>query len=136
MKTLLESIIGRRGSSIRSKSKDLKSFGDLEYGDIVIIQKRMVPDRGGKYFIYLPKEICYLLFNNLREDVFVTCNLNDKLVPLSYWKADGFNNYGFPFFEKGAAEIVSYEGHVQEYNSIKTREDVKRIFDKYNLPIS
>lgn len=134
MKTLLESIIGRRGSSIRSKSKDLKSFGDLEYGDIVIIQNRAT--RGSKYFIYLPKEICYFLFNNLREDAFVTCNLNDKLVPLSYWKADGFNYYNFPIFTRGAAEIVSYEGHVQEYNSIKTREDVKRIFDKYNLPIS
>jgi len=134
MKTLQESIIGRKGSSIRSKSKALRCFGDLEYGDIVIIQN--YSRRDSKYYIYLPKEICSPLFNFLREDAFVTCNLNDKLVPLSYWKADGFNYYGFPLFAAGAAEIVSYEGHVREYNSIKTQVDVKRIFDKYNLPIS
>ena len=137
MRTLQESIIGRRGSQQgRSKSKELKCFEDLEYGDIVIIQNRALS--GSKYYIYLPKGICYLLFNRtlLREDAFVTCNLNNKMVPLSYWKADGFNHFDFPFFTRKSAEIVSREGHVQEYYSIKTEGDVKRIFDKYNLPIS
>ena len=135
MKTLQESIIGRRGSHRHFKLKELRCFGDLEYGDIVIIQNHIFP--GSKYYIYLPKGICYLLFNTrLREDAFVTCNRNNNLVPITYWKADGFNHYDFPLFTRGNAEIVSYEGHVQEYNSIKTPEDVKLIFDKYNLPIS
>lgn len=126
MKSIIESIIGRKG-----ESKVLRSFKDLRYGDVVEIY-----DDGDEVntciYIYMPlKNIKQIL----REyDGFVTWN-ND-VGSISYWPSSNFEQR-FPNHKHywDSVKITRYVTHINEWQSISDGDDIKKLFNKYNIPI-
>lgn len=119
MKTLSESIIGRKGTY----RKDIipKSFDDLEYGDFIEISG----DLGG-VFLYVPHSVANMFFN-ADADAFIR--------PSDYWSTLSYGSY-FPYNFGKAHKIERIIGSVSEneYNNLKTKNDVSHLFNKYKMP--
>jgi len=119
MKTLSESIIGRKGAY----RKDIipKSFDDLEYGDFVKISG----DFGGT-FLYVPHHVTNTVFN-VDTDGFIR--------PSDYWTTLSYISY-FPYNFRKSHKIERIIGQVSkyEYENLKTKNDVSRLFNKYKMP--
>ncbi len=118
MRTLSESIIGRKGVDYKPSKNpgNIYDGQDLEYGDIVTI------DHTTKHFIYLPtSQVQWWKYSMPKaQNVLVRYNSSFASIPASY-TCDLTHDYKFV-------------RHVREYRNIKTPEDLKRIFDKYNIP--
>lgn len=116
MKTLSESIIGRKGTY----RKDIipESFYDLEYGDFIEISGRF-----GGTFLYVPYSAVFDA-----KDVFIR--------PSEYWQAESYND-SFPYDHINRThKIERIIGQVSkdEYENLKTKNDLSHLFDKYNMP--
>ena len=120
MKTLSESIIGRKGISYR-KGIIPKSLDDLEYGDFVEISG----DFGG-IFLYVPHSVSNMVFGTNR-DTFIR--------PSDYWATLSYGSY-FPYNSRKSHKIERIIGQASkdEYENLKTKNDVSRLFNKYNMP--
>lgn len=122
MKTLSESIIGRKGAY----RKDIipKSFYDLEYGDFVEISG----DLEGA-FLYIPQHIANNLFNAKGDmgDVFV--RYSDFL-----WAGLFKSFFPYNYIREAKIERIIRSTDEDEYKNLKTRNDVSRLFKKYNIP--
>ena len=132
MKSIKESIIGRRGVSGK-----LHKFDDLKYGDIVIID---MPDERKMFeCIYVPEHIAMKVISyspgptdNFGRFISIDPNGRD----ITYFRADKFVN-DFPdcpeddefFYSK----ITSKIGHTEEYVSLEDKRDVISLFKKYKL---
>lgn len=120
MKTLSESIIGRKGISYQ-KDRIPKSFDELEYGDFIEISG----DFGGT-FLYVPHSVTNMIFN-FDEDTFIR--------PSDYWKTGSYRS-SFPYNYRKSHKIERIIGQASkyEYENLKTKNDVSRLFNKYNMP--
>jgi hypothetical protein len=132
MKSIKESIIGRKGVSGK-----LHKFNDLKYGDIVVID---IPDKRKMFdCIYVPEYIAMKVISDNpgpTDDFgrFICIDPNGKDV--GSFRADRFVD-DFPncpeddefFYSK----ITNKIGHAKEYVSLKDEKDVINLFMKYNL---
>lgn len=121
MKTLYESIIGRK--SVYRRDRMPKSFDDLEYGDFIEISGQF-----GGTFLYVPHYVNNMVFNVDRDmDAFIR--------PSDYWMTVSYS-FSFPYNSRSTHKIERIIGHVSEneYNNLKTKNDVSRLFNKYNMP--
>lgn len=119
MRHISESIIGRRGGDYKSSKipGELYPGQDLEYGDII------APDGMNVYYICLPVEQCigwWSKYDRPRAQTTLVRYSSTNVYRACY-TCDLTRNYKF----------VRY---IREYRNIKTIEDLKRIFDKYNIP--
>lgn len=121
MKHINESIIGRKGSAKSPKIPgNIYPEQDLDYGDVVMYFNT--------YYIYLPT-IQHLHWWRDKDGLkhfsgmFVRYN-SSKLPPRANYIVGGVVSENY--FE--------YVTTVREYKNIKTPEDLKHIFDKYNIP--
>jgi len=131
MKSITESIIGRRGVSGK-----LHKFDDLKYGDFVVID--MPAEQKMFDCLYVPEYIAMkvISYPGPTDDFgrFICVDHNGK--DISSFRADKFVD-DFPdcpeddefFYSK----IVNKIGHTEEYVSLKDRKDVINLFKKYNL---
>lgn len=139
MKQLKEALIGRSNEKNSStRIKNLRSFNDLEYGDIVRAFSNLDEDDtikgkdGYCYYIYLPKKIVedIVRFELVDDSVdsyvdsFITTDIG------LLWPAGDFKPR-FPRHVIYDVSIVSIEGHVNNYKSISTEADVIKILSKY-----
>ena len=123
MKTLSESIIGRKGTPYRNRKGEIpKSLDDLEYGDFIEISG----DFGGT-FLYVPRHVTSTIFND-DVDAFVK--------PSNYWTIGSYG-FSFPYSSRGSHKIerIIWSVRENEYKNLKTRNDLFHLFDKYNIPI-
>jgi len=120
MKTLSESIIGRKGISYR-KGIIPECFDDLEYGDFIEISG----DYGGT-FLYIPHHVTNVVFD-VDADAFIR--------PSDYWTTLSYDSY-FPYNFRKSHKIERIIGQASkdEYENLKTKNDVSRLFNKYNMP--
>lgn len=121
MRTLQESIIGRKGAY--RKGIIPKSLDDLEYGDLIEISGQF-----GGVFLYVPQHVVNKIFvNEVNEDAFIE--------PSSYWRAGEFS-ISFPYNSRKSHRIEKIIGSVREdeYNNLETKNDLSRLFKKYNIP--
>jgi hypothetical protein len=118
MKHINESIIGRRVVDYKPSKRPGNMYDgqDLEYGDVVTI------DKSETHFIYLPgSQVRWWKYSMpIAQSVLVRFNSYFKSPPASY-TCDLTHNYEFV-------------RRVREYKNIKTPEDLKRVFDKYDIP--
>ena len=122
MKRISESIIGRRGS-YKSSSKtpgQIYPARDLEYGDVV----KVAPE----YYIYLPVEQHLhwwgsAIQRGISSQPGIPVRYNSNITGRASILTDNPSRYKYEFV-----------GYVKEYKDIKTPEDLKAIFDKYNIP--
>lgn len=123
MKSIAESIIGRRGTTPGLPS----SFKGLRYGDVIEIY-----DNGDVSMrIYMPLENIKQISQNY--DGFVTWN-ND-VSDISYWPSSAFEQR-FPKHDyHEGVKITQYITHINEWQSISGGNDIKKLFNKYNIPI-
>jgi len=120
MRTLQESIIGRKGTPYRKPIP--KSFDDLEYGDFIEISGIF-----GGTFLYVPHSVSDIYFNN---------NVDAFIRPSDYWTAETFK-FSFPYHNTDKThKIEKIIGSVSEneYSNLKTKKDVSHLFNKYNIP--
>lgn len=119
MRTLSESIIGRRGGAYKSSKTpgDLYPGQDLEYGDVV------VSNGINTYYICLPTKQCIKWWGKYAgpNAQTVLIRYSSSNVCQACYTCDLTRNY----------EFVRY---ISEYRNIKTPEDLKTVFDKYNIP--
>lgn len=116
MRHISESIIGRRGAYKSSKiSGNIYGGQDLEYGDVVLWGSNT-------YYIYLPDSQWKLWWKSARPK---PQELLVRYSPSNVHRA--CYNYDFTCNYK-------FVRHVGEYKTIHTIDDLKRIFDKYNIP--
>ena len=139
MRTLQESIIGRKGN-LRN---DLRSFSDLRYGDVLLIKLGSTSAHSlstTTCCLYLPEKITKQLFPQLPKF------LKDRLGRFVYFsgafedemcsfKASNYKD-NFPKDHLNSSEIIECINHIEEYDylQLKTDQDVLELFDKYNLP--
>ena len=130
MKSITESIIGRK-----STPKSLRSFDNLRYGDVV-----EVCDEGNiDMYIYIPlkqlKDIRSSYGLSMEADGFVRYDPNPR-GHLSYWDASVFRQT-FPESEIWGelVKITKYITHINEWQSISDGDDIKKLFNKYNIPV-
>lgn len=118
MRHISESIIGRRGDYKSSKiSGNIYSGQDLEYGDVVLWGSNT-------YYIYLPYSQCKSWWNKFSP--------RSKSQALLVRYSPSNNIYHACYNDDTSnCKFVRY---ISEYRNIKTPEDLKRIFDKYNIP--
>lgn len=134
MKSIKESIIGRRGIS-----RELHKFNDLRYGDFVTIE---IPSNHNYVgvFLYVPDDIAKLVCD-LRHGPygfgrFISAKkyIDEYVVPEI--NAANFKD-NFPECPKDKvnlySKITNYNGHTEEYKSIKDKKDVVDIFKKYRF---
>lgn len=140
MRQLKEALIGKANvKNSSSRKRDLNSFKDLEYGDIVSMTSSLEIDDtikgkdGYCYYIYLPASI-------VKEVVYSACGDEDLLE--SYvdsfvttdigllWPAVDFKPK-FPRHVMYDVNLVSIEGHVNNLKSISSEDDVVKILSKY-----
>jgi len=124
MRTLSESIIGRKGS-YKSSSKIPGRFylaRDLEYGDIV--------KAAFEYYIYLPvaQHLHWWMGATATQRIISS----QSGIPVRY---NSTTSRGASLLSVDPS-IFKYEfvGYAEEYKDIKTPEDLKAVFDKYNIP--
>lgn len=127
MKSITESIIGRKGVS-----KALRSFKDLQHGDVVEIYD----DENVGMYIYMPLKNIKQISQDISQDYdgFVTWNNDDGVV--SYWPSSAFKQR-FPNHKHfwDSVKITRYVTHINEWQSISDGDDIKNLFNKYNIPI-
>ena len=128
MKSISESIIGRK-----STPKVLRSFKDLRYGDVIEINNEL--DGVTMAYIYMPmKLIKRHTYNSYDFDGFITYkgNVNFRV---SFWRSSEFIR-AFPEHEDWGSlvKISRYITHINEWQSISGGDDIKKLFDKYNIP--
>lgn len=118
MKTLSESIIGRKGAY---RNIIPKSFDDLEYGDFVEISGNF-----GGTFLYVPHHVTNMVFN---------VDVDGLIRPSDYWMTISYSS-SFPYNYRKTHKIERIIGWASkdEYENLKTKNDVSRLFDKYNMP--
>jgi len=123
MKSITESIIGRKGAT-RLPS----SFEGLRYGDVVEIINDL-DDITGAY-VYMPMKLIKQHYN---FDGFITYKEND----FSFWRSGEFRQ-AFPKHEDWGSlvKISQYITHINEWQSISSKDDIKKLFSKYNIPIN
>ena len=123
MKTLSESIIGRKGAYRKDIRKDIipKSFDDLEYGDFIEISGKF-----GGVFLYVPRHVTSAIFN-ADVDAFIR--------PSDYWKVESYD-FSFPYNGMGThkMEKIIWSVSENEYKNLKTKKDLSLLFNKYNIP--
>lgn len=133
MKSITESIIGRRGAP-----KELHKFNDLKYGDFVTIE---VPEVGiNNIYLYIPNNILNLPDVKSDENGRFICpvytSYRQSDVVIDGMEASKFVK-NFPICPESAkyyyGEITKYNGHAEEYKSIKDKKDVVDIFRKYRF---
>ena len=119
MRTLSESIIGRKGGTYNSPKNpgDLYPGQDLEYGEIV------VPIGLNTYYICLPTEQCIGWWSKHNEPRYQT-------VLVRYCSI----NYSSACYTCDLTRKYRFVRYIREYKNIKTPEDLRRVFDKYNIP--
>ena len=117
MKHISESIIGKRGGDYKQSKTpgDLYPKQALEYGDII------VPSGMNTFYIYLPVKQCGWWDAAPRVQKFLV-----RYSPSNIYRACYFYN-----LKRRDYKFIRY---IREYQNIKTPEDLKRIFDKYNIP--
>ncbi len=120
MKTLSESIIGRKG--VYRKDIIPESFDDLEYGDFIEISG----DLEG-VFLYIPQHVA----NNLAKG-----NVGDVFVGYSdFWQAESFkSSFPYNYIYEAKIERIIRSADKDEYENLKTKNDVSRLFNKYKMP--
>ena len=132
MKSIKESIIGRKGVSGK-----LRKFGDLKYGDIVVID--MPDERKMIDCIYVPEYITMKVISYSPGPTdnfgrFISIDINGR--DIIYFRADKFVN-DFPDCpeddEDFYSKITNKIGHTEEYVSLEDKKDVISLFKKYNL---
>lgn len=122
-KYTMKSIIGRKGIA-----KVLRSFDDLRYGDVVEISDEGVT----MAHIYMPMNHIYYNYDYI--DGFVRYNSKNTRL-LSYWHASDFK-YSYPLHKEfDDVRIIRYITHINEWQSISSGDDIKKLFNKYNIPI-
>lgn len=117
MKHISESIIGRKEGTYNSSKTpgNMYASQDLEYGDIVTIANTKT------HFIYLPtSQVRWWKHMPKDQDILVRFN-SSYVSPSASYTCDVYHHYKF---------IT----HAKEHKNIKTPEDLKLIFDKYNIP--
>ena len=117
MRSITESIIGKRGGDYKSSKipGDLYLWQDLEYGDVVLWG-------ANTYYIYLPYSQWKSWWkSSTRKPQELLVRYSPSNVHRACYNYDFTCNYKF----------VRY---VEEYKTIHTIDDLKRIFDKYNIP--
>ena len=124
MKTLSESIIGRKSISNISNRKGQipKSLDDLKYGDFVEISGGF----GGTY-LYVPHSVTNMVFN---------VDVDGFIRPSEYWTTKTYSSL-FPYDRINKThKIERIIGRVSkdEYENLKTKKDVSHLFNKYNIP--
>ena len=116
MRHISESIIGRKGGAYKPAKipGNIYDGQDLEYGDVVTI--------ANTHFIYLPTpQVPWWKYSMPKaQNVLVRFN-SSYASPHASYTCDLTHDYKFV-------------RHVREYKYIKTPEDLKRVFDKYNIP--
>ncbi len=119
MKHINESIIGRKGNYNSSKTPGALYPGqDLEYGDVV------VPDGMNVYYICLPYpqwKSWWPWWKSGSDYQTLLVRYRPSIVHSASYSYDFAHDYKFV-------------RHVGEYKTIHTIYDLKRIFDKYNIP--
>ena len=119
MKTLSESIIGRKGVSYR---KDIipERFDDLEYGDFVEISGGF-----GGTFLYVPHHVTNIVFN---------ADMDGFIRPSDYWTTISYSSsFQYNYRETHKIERIIGSVSEKEYNNLKTKNDVSRLFKKYKM---
>lgn len=136
MKTLIESIIGRRGRELMNLPVECENI--LVPGNVVTIkdgERKTTWD-----YIVLLKRSCKLLEKLdfvFSKYILLRCKRSNSY-GYSYW-ADVENTFigpKFPVSERfPQLNIINIKGTIpeSEIRSIKTADDLKRIFDVYNL---
>lgn len=140
MKQLKEALIGKANvKNYSARVRDLNSFKDLEYGDIVRVLSSLEIDDtikgkdGYCYYIYLPKKIVEEIVrsvgggDDLLEsyvDSFVTTDIG------LLWPAGDFKSK-FPKHVLYEVYLESIVGHANNLNSISTEDDAIKILSKY-----
>ena len=122
MKTLSESIIGRKGTPYRNRKDEIpKSLDDLEYGDFIEISGKF-----GGVFLYVPRHVTSAIFNDY-ADAFIR--------PSDYWKVESYD-FSFPYNGMGSHKIerITWSVRENEYKNLKTKNDLSHLFNKYNIP--
>ena len=127
MKSIIESIIGRKGTS-KGTSKLLRSFKDLQYGDVVEIYSNGDVDM----YVYMPLKNMKPQPQNF--DGFVTWYKVTGGI-IGYWPSSEFEQR-FPNHKHyDDVKITQYVTHINEWKSISSGDDIKKLFSKYNIPI-
>ena len=134
MKSITESIIGRRGVP-----KELHKFNDLRYGGFVTIEIPTNHNYAG-VFLYVPdniaKLVCDLRHGPYGFGRFISAKkyIDEYVVPEI--NAANFKD-NFPECPEDKvnlySKITNYNGHAEEYKFIKKKEDVVDIFRKYRF---
>ena len=133
MKSITESIIGRRGAP-----KELHKFNDLKYGDFVTIE---VPEVGiNNIYLYIPNNILNLPDVKSDENGRFICpvytSYRQSDVVIDGMEASKFVK-NFPIRPESTkyyyGEITKYNGHTEEYKYIKDENDVVELFRKYRF---
>lgn len=134
MKHIIESIIGRK-----SILKKPQSFDDLRYGDFVTIE---IPTNYYiRVFLYVPDDIANLVCgldnhgsNGFGRFISAKKYSDDYIVP-RISAADFKDNFPECPSDKSHlySKITKYNGHAEEYKSIKDKKDVVDIFRKYRF---
>ena len=122
MKHINESIIGRKGSyKLSSKTPgQLYSARELEYGDIV--------KAALEYYIYLPVAQHLYWWMSATQRIISS----QPGIPVRY---NSSINRGASLLTVDPSRYkYEFVGYVKEYKNIKTPEDLRRVFDKYNIP--
>jgi len=116
MKHISESIIGRKGGTYNSSKipGDWYPGQDLEYGDIIVSNWKNM------YYICLPVKQCIGWWGRYDGPRAQTA--------LIRYSPSGAR------YTSNLASDYQFVRYIREYKNIKTPEDLKRIFDKYNIP--
>jgi len=117
MRHISESIIGKRGGDYKSSKipGDLYPGRDLEYGEIVVLNGT------NTYYICLPTKQCIGWWRDSGPRAQTALIRYSSINHQACYRCDLTSDYKF----------VRY---IREYKNIHTIDDLKRIFDKYNIP--
>jgi len=140
MRQLKEALIGKSNvKNSSSRKRDLNSFKDLEYGDIVSMTSSLGIDDtikgkdGYCYYIYFPASIVKEIVRSVGGDDDLLESYVDSFVTTDIgllWPAGDFKPK-FPRHVMYDVNLISIEGHVNNLKSISNEDDVVNILSKY-----
>lgn len=125
MKTLQESIIGRKGVD----GMQIQSIKDLHYGDVIEIDVNGNPE----YYVYMPLEqITDSIFDGGGFVRYDATNSNHFV----FWESIKFDqSLRYDTGHNFVATIIRKIKHIGEWSSISRGNDIKKLFNKYHIPI-